>query len=134
MNSKMTNAKNEIKNPQTTEELKADIESHPERGRVENKPLVKFEPKEISGYIPESLYDEFIQSGAAMGLDKDNLLLTAITKFVTDPGVIALRQAFLSRKAQKHDTTTLEIHSKIIGAYKGHLRLKRLKSLEAKEL
>jgi len=118
-------------NPQTTEDLRADIESHPERGRVDDKPLIKFELKEISGFIPESLYDEFIQSGAAMGLDKDALLLAAITKFVTDPGVIALRQAFVNRKALKHNTTTLEIHSKIIGAYKGHTRLKRLKRLEA---
>jgi hypothetical protein len=126
----MTNGNKQFKNPETTEELRADIESHPERGRVDEKPLVKFESKEISGFIPESLYEEFIQSGAAMGLDKDNLLLAAITKFVTDPGVIALRQAFLARKAQKHDKTILEIHSKIIGAYKGHTRVKRLKSLE----
>jgi hypothetical protein len=53
---------------------------------------------------------------------------------VTDPGVIALRQAFLARKAQKHDTTTLEIHSKIIGAYKGHTRVERLKFLEANDV
>jgi hypothetical protein len=118
------------KNPESLEELAIDLESHPERGKLDGKPLIKFELKEISGTIPESLYDEFIQSGAAMGLDKDNLLLAAITKFVTDPGVIALRQAFLSRKAEKHNTTTLEIHSKIIGAYKGHIRSKRLKNLK----
>lgn len=120
----------EYKNPETIKELTTDIENHPERGRLDGKPLVKFEPKEISGFIPESLYEEFLQSGAAMGLDKDNLLLAAITKFVTDPGVIAIRQAFLARKAEKHQTTTLEIHSKIIGAYKGHTRLKRLKTLD----
>ncbi len=121
-------------NPQTIEELKADIDSYPHRGKLEDKPLVKFDPKEFSGFIPESLYDEFLQSGAAMGLDKDALLLAAITKFVTDPGVIALRQAFLARKAEKHGTSTLEIHSKIIGAYKGRTRLKRLKTLEADTL
>lgn len=120
------------KNPETIEELTTDLENHPERGKIDGKPLVKFDPKEISGLIPESLYDEFIQSGAAMGLDKDNLLLSAITKFVTDPGVIAIRQAFLARKAEKHNTTTLEIHSKIIGAYKGHTRFKRLKTSENK--
>ena len=117
------------KNPETVKDLTTDLENHPERGKLDGKPLVKFDPKEISGFIPESLYEEFIQSGAAMGLDKDSLLLAAITKFVTDPGVIAIRQAFLARKAEKHNTTTLEIHSKIIGAYKGHTRRKRLKSL-----
>jgi hypothetical protein len=120
-------------NPHNTEDLRADIETHPDRGRLEDKPIVKFEPKEISGFIPENLYDEFLQSGAAMGLDKDALLLAAITKFVTDPGVIALRQAFINRKALKHNTTTLEIHSKIIGAYKGRTRLKRLKQLETEK-
>jgi hypothetical protein len=125
----MTNTK---QNPQTIEELRVDLESYPDRGKLEDKPIVKFEPKEIAGLIPENLYDEFLQSGAAMGLDKDALLLAAITKFVTDPGVIALRQAFISRKALKHNTTTLEIHSKIIGAYKGQTRLKRLKQLEEK--
>lgn len=118
-------------NPQTADELRRDIEAHPNRGLLDDKPLVKFELKEISGLIPESLYDEFIQSGAAMGLDKDHLLLTAIAKFVTDPGVIALRQSFLDRKAHKHKTNSLEVHSKIIGAYKNRARRVRLQSLDS---
>jgi hypothetical protein len=45
----------ERKKPQTKQELEADSANHPERGKVDGKPVVSDAPRELRGCVPAEL-------------------------------------------------------------------------------
>jgi hypothetical protein len=113
------------KKPQTQEELSADIQSHPERGNVDGEPVIRLDRTEFRGSVPRELYRQALLIGGAMGLSKSDILVIALSRFVSDPGHQALKEATLQRKSEKFNLPVLDIISKIFGAYKAIGREKR---------
>ncbi|HEY9633741.1 MAG TPA: hypothetical protein V6D14_10065 [Coleofasciculaceae cyanobacterium] len=123
----------DYKSPQTAEELSKDLEKHPERGKLNGKDVVRFEMKEFSGVIPYSLAIRALESGAPFGFTRDEILTAALTMWVSDPGIQQARKDYQQELADKHQTRTSLVRSKIRGAYKKVLRVKRLSDLESKD-
>jgi len=121
------------KKPQTPEELSADIESHPERGKVDGEPVIRLDRTEFRGSVPRELYRQALLIGGAMGLSKSDILVVALTKFVSDPGHQAVKEATLQRKSEKFGISILDVISKIFGAYKAVGREKRARLVQSDE-
>jgi hypothetical protein len=58
------------KKPETLEELLDDRNSHPNRGKINGKPVVKSGSTELRGKIPKPLYDQMIYITRAFSLGK----------------------------------------------------------------
>ena len=117
------------KNPETVEELKADLESHPDRGKINGKDVVRFDLREFSGHIPHTLVDRALECGAPFGFTQDEILIAALTMWTSDSGVQQARLIYQQELADKHDVPTKIVRSKIRGAYKKIKRIKKLNNL-----
>jgi hypothetical protein len=112
------------KKPATPEEVKADIESHPDRGMAMNpetgeiESVVNFETVEIKITIPKELYRLLLQVGAALGMSRSQIIITTLAKYVADSGVLALIERHQQVKSDKFAVDQQEIRSKIYGGYK----------------
>jgi hypothetical protein len=112
------------KKPVTSEEVKADIESHPDRGMAMNpvtgemESVVNFETVEIKITIPKELYRLLLQAGAALGMSRSQIMITALARYVADNSVLALIEMHQQVKAQKFSLDMWEVRSKIYGGYK----------------
>lgn len=110
--------------PATPEEVKADIENHPDRGMAKNpgtgemESVVNFETVEIKITIPKELYRLLLQAGAALGMSRSQIIITALAKYVADSGVLALIEMHQQVKSQKFHLEWWEVRSKIYGGYK----------------
>jgi hypothetical protein len=121
------------KKPQTPEELSADIESHPDRGKVDGEPVIRLDRTEFRGSVPRELYRQALLIGGSMGLSKSDILVVALTKFVSDSGHQAVKEATIQRKSEKFGISALDVISKIFGAYKAVGREKRARLSQADE-
>ena len=112
------------KKPETSGELKENIELQPERSNLNGEEVVRFDRREFRGSISVELYREVLLLGGALGLSKSEILTLALSKLVSDPGLQALKQSFLLSQSQKHGVSELEVRSKIFAAYKavGHAK------------
>jgi len=106
------------KQPQTAEELQKDIESHPDRGKLEEEPVVRFDSKDLSGSIPRTLYNEFLLICGSKGYNKSQGLTEAVSQWVASEGNQAAKENFLKRKAQQHNVSESEVASKVFGCFK----------------
>lgn len=113
--------------PQTVEEIEKDIKNHPDRGLVGGVPIVCMEKRIFSGQVSDELYRQTLIVGGAMGLTKDEILTIALSKFASDPGYQALKNASLQIKAEKHGLSIRQVIGKIFGVYKAATRVERLK-------
>jgi hypothetical protein len=112
--------------PQTSEEVAADIKNHPDRGLVGGVPIVCMEKRTFSGQVSDELYRQALIVGGSMGLTKDEILTIALSKFASDPGYQALKNASLQVKAEKHGLSVRQVIGKIFGVYKAATRSERL--------
>lgn len=115
--------------PKTVEELTSDLESHPDRGKLNGQDVVRFDLKEFSGVIPYALAQRALECGAPFGFTRDEILTAALTMWTSDPGVQQARLTHLQELADKHKTTIPKVRSKIRGAYKKVRRVKQLNVL-----
>ena len=106
------------KQPQTAEELQKDIESHPDRGKLDGEPVVRFDSKDLSGSIPRTLYNEFLPICGSKGYNKSQGLTEAVSQWVASEGNQAAKENFLKRKAQQHNVSESEVASKVFGCFK----------------
>lgn len=111
------------KKPQTPEEVQIDIESHPERGKLNGDEVVAFDKVEFRGSVPREIYRLALEVGGATGDDKSAILAKALEEYVLRR--LPLLERSESIKAEKFNTTRLEIRSKTFGAYKAKGRAKR---------
>lgn len=116
----------EYKNPETAEELKLDLENHPERGQINGEDVVKFDLKEFSGVIPYALMARAFECGAAFGFTKDQILTAALTMWTSNPEIQQARLTYQQELADKHEVPIKIVRSKIRGAYKKMRRVNRL--------
>ena len=116
------------KKPETLEELQADAQAHPERGKLNGDDVVRFNLKKFEGMIPSSLYREILEIGGVFGLDKEAILVSALMEWVSQPGRQMARQNFYQRETTKHGASELEVRSKVFGSYKGFIRKEKLES------
>lgn len=109
--------------PETPEEAIADIEAHPERGKVEGEDLIAFDKIELRQAVPRELWQRALEVGGAMGLNKTDLVTAALVEWVSDPGRQQMLSNFYSLKLSKHQTSNrFEIFTKVLGAYKNLAR------------
>ena len=106
------------KQPSTTEELQKDIESHPDRGKLDGEPVVRFDSKELSGSIPRTLHNEFLLICGSKGYNKSQGLTEAVSQWVADQGNQTAKENFIKRKAQQHQVSESEVASKVFGCFK----------------
>lgn len=104
--------------PTNNDELLQDIESHPERGKLNGEDVVRFDTEDLQVSIPKELYRILLEIGGSMGLNKKEIVMLALTRLATDPGVLALLERSHSIKAEKYGVSPVEIRSKVFGAYK----------------
>ncbi len=104
--------------PQNPEEVVADIQGHPERGKLNGEDVVRFDLEEIRVSVPKELYRVLLEVGGAMGLSKKEVVMMALTRFVTDAGVMGLVERSQQLKSEKFGVSKVEIRSKVFGAYK----------------
>lgn len=112
--------------PQTLDEIAADIKNHPDRGLVGGVPIVCMEKRVFSAQVSDELYRQALIVGGSMGLTQDEILTIALSKFASDPGYQALKNASLQVKAEKHGLSIRQVISKIFGVYKAIARAERL--------
>jgi hypothetical protein len=112
------------KKPETPEEVKIDIEEHPDRGMAQNpvtgemESVVNFETVEIKITIPKELHRLLLRVGAAMGMTRPQIIITALAKYVTEAGVLYLLDDHELNKSSKFRISHEEVRSKIYGGYK----------------
>jgi hypothetical protein len=112
------------KKPVTAEEVKIDIEEHPDRGMAQNpmtgemESVVNFETVEIKITIPKELYRLLLRVGAAMGMTRPQIIITALAKYVVEAGVLYLIDDHELAKSTKFRISSNEVKSKIYGGYK----------------
>lgn len=111
------------KKPQTPEEVQIDIESHPERGKLNGDEVVAFDKVEFRGSVPREIYRLALEVGGATGDDKSSILAKALEEYVLRR--MPLLERSESIKAEKFEVSRLEIRSKTFGAYKAKGRAKR---------
>lgn len=111
------------KKPQTPEEVQIDIESHPERGKLNGDEVVAFDKVEFRGSVPREIYRLALEVGGATGDDKSTILSKALEEYVLRR--LTLLERSESIKAEKFGVSRLEIRSKTFGAYKAKGRAKR---------
>ena len=121
------------KHPQTSEELSADIESHPGRGKIDDEPVIRLDRTVFRGSVPRELYRQALLIGGSMGLSKSDILVIALSRFVADPGNQALKEATLKGKSERFSIPVLDVITKIFGAYKAAGREKRARLSQADE-
>jgi hypothetical protein len=112
------------KKPATPEEVKIDIEEHPDRGIAVNpvtgelESVVNFETVEIKITIPKELYRLLLRAGAALGMTRSQIIITALAKYVVEAGVLYLLDDHELGKGSKFKISHNEVKSKIYGGYK----------------
>jgi hypothetical protein len=114
--------------PQSLDEVREDIKNHPDRGLVSGVPIVCMEKRTFSAQVSDELYRQALIVGGTMGLSKDDILTIALSKFVSDPGYQALKNASLQVKAEKHGLSVRQVIGKIFGVYKSATRAEKLKN------
>jgi len=112
--------------PQTQAEVAEDVKNHPDRGLVSGVPIVRMEKRTFSGQVSDELYRQALIVGGTMGLTKDEILTIALSKFASDPGYQALKNASLQVKAEKHGLSIRQVIGKIFGVYKAITRSEKL--------
>jgi hypothetical protein len=113
--------------PKTKQEIEADIENHPERGKIDGDAAVRFDSVEIRGTLPRELYRHVLQAGAAQGLNKSEILKVALRNFVIES--LPLTQHWQQSKSEKYDIPLPEVQSKSYGAYKDRSRKQKISRL-----
>ncbi|ALF52217.1 hypothetical protein ACX27_04095 [Nostoc piscinale CENA21] len=111
------------KKPTTAEELKADIENHPERGKLNGDDVVAFDKVEFRGNVPREIYRLALEVGGALGDDKSTILVKALEEYVIRR--LELLERSQRIKSKKFGVDELEIRSKTFGAYKAKGRAKK---------
>lgn len=117
--------------PENVDELTSDLESHPDRGKINGQDVVRFDLKEFSGLVPYALAKRALECGAPYGFTRDEILTAALTMWTSDAGVQQARLTYQQELAEKHQTSTRRIRSKIHGAYKKVRRVRQLNALNA---
>jgi hypothetical protein len=126
------------KKPQTPEELKADIENHPERGmfRADDGrlvPAVRFESKEIRGDIPAEAYEVLLDIWGAKGLDKAGGIKDMVMRYITDLGNLQLVERSEQLKAEIFGISRREVRSKKKGFYKARGRERKVRLTQSED-
>lgn len=122
---------NNRRKPQSKNELKQDVESHPERGKVNGEDIIRFDRVEVRVKVPRELYRKALSIGGPMGLSKTEIITLALVKLVSDSGLQGVEEGFLEYQCEKHQITKKEARSKIFGAYKAVGRAKKLHLAQA---
>lgn len=115
------------KKPITPEELKADIENHPNRGTIEGIPVMRFEQDEIRGRIPKELHREFLIWLGLHGMTKSEGIQYAITQLLNTPGVQQTIDRRLREKSELFNVPVAEVRNAILGYFKKLARQSRAK-------
>lgn len=113
----------ERKKPTTEEEIRLDIETHPERGKINSDDVVAFDKVEFRGNVPREIYRLALEVGGATGDDKSTILTKALEEYVLRRLPLLERQEDI--KAEKFNVSRLTIRSKTFGAYKAKGRAKK---------
>jgi hypothetical protein len=114
----------ERKKPQTKQELEADSVNHPERGKVDGKPVVSDAPRELRGCVPAELKRKFLRVIACYGLDNSAGVQQALTLLWNEN-----REAVESHERQKSEElgiSVAEVQKKSYGHSKARSRQKKL--------
>lgn len=113
------------KKPITPEEVKTDIENHPDRGQLNGEDVVRFESVNLQLSLPRELENQLLEIGACLGMSKSEVFRHAIASFVSQPGNQAMVERWQQKKAEKFGVSKSEICSKTFGGYKKIAREKR---------
>jgi hypothetical protein len=110
--------------PETKQELEQDIQAHPERGKINGKPVVDDGRRQIRGTVPAELKRKFLRFLACYGLDNTAGLEQAIALLWKEH-----REVIESHERQKSEelgVSVAEIQKKSYGHIKARGRQKRL--------
>lgn len=114
--------------PTNKEELKADIDSNPNRGNINEVPVLRFEQDELRVKISKELHREFLIWAGINGFgSKAAALEYAIVALLNSPGVQTRTSLLLESKAEAHKVSKPEIRNAILGQFKKIARLNRAK-------
>lgn len=113
------------KKPELREELKEDIEQHPERGMINGEDVVRFKTIKLQVEIPREMELALLQFGATQGMSKADVVRHALATFNSLPGTIESIKSWQQQRAEKFETDTKAIRNKVYGSYKKLARLRR---------
>lgn len=120
----------EQKKPQTPSELEQDIVTHPDRGMLDGEAVVNFGLVDLQFNIPRDTYRMLLEIAGARGFNKTQIFLDAFSRYISDPGNIALVEHWQKIKSEKHAVSAGVIRSKVFGSYK---RVGRDRAMRAKK-
>ena len=114
----------ERKKPRTKEELQADIEGHPDRGKIDGKSVVADGYREIRGRVSAETKRKFMRIIACYGVGMSEGLHLAIAALWREQQEAV--KSHEQEKAEEFGVTPKEIQIKAFGHYKQRGRAKRL--------
>jgi iron only hydrogenase large subunit-like protein len=114
----------ERKKPETSEDLQADIEGHPDRGIIDGRKVVDDSRREIRGTISAESKRKFLRVIACYGMSMNEGLQMAVSALWRQEQEVV--QNHEREKAAEFGVTQKEIQIKEFGYYKARGRAKRL--------
>jgi prophage antirepressor-like protein len=87
--------------------------------------IVQSDKVEMRAKVPRELYQEALYCGAAMGLNKTDIVVYALQKLVDDLGTQTLKQDFVRRKAAEHGISEQQIYGAVMDAYEDMAQRRR---------
>lgn len=114
--------------PEAKQELEHDIQSHPERGKVNGEPILCDNRRLIRGSVPAELKRKFLRVIACYGIDNTSALEQAIMLLWEKHREIV--ESHERQKAEEFGISVAEVQKKSYGYIKARGRQKRL-NLEA---
>ncbi|MDF5733871.1 MAG: hypothetical protein PUP92_39345 [Rhizonema sp. PD38] len=113
----------EKRQPQTPEEIQADIESHPERGKINDEYVLALDRREVRGSCSGESKRKLIRIMAVYGWDMSEGLSSAIAALWDKERQNV--EAHEREKAEYFNVDTKEVRNKQFGIYKDRGRRKK---------
>lgn len=95
--------------------------------------VFRHDKEDMRAGVPRELYQEALLCGAALGLNKSDIVLFALQKLVSDRDIQQLKSNFIQRKAERWEVSEAEISDRVIEAYDSMARRKRERLPSSKE-
>ena len=118
----------ERKKPQSKQEIRDDVDNHPERGKINGEPILALDRREVRGSCSGESKRKLLRIMATYGWDMSEGLSAAIASLWNKERENV--EAHEREKAERFGVTAQEIQNKEFGIYKDRGRRKKA-NLEA---
>lgn len=121
------------KKPSTLEELKANAESHPDRGKINGKPVVKHGSIELQKKIPKPLYGQLLCMINAFSISKSDAAIIGAAYAISEIFDNQHPQSFIAVNTGYEGDTTLFRGNIPIGLHESLIAILKEKGYNPKD-